>query len=147
MNTHCNCLPRILTICWAKSTAINHNYSSLIHQAKGGYIIIELNRQCCLLKLDWNITHDIAKISYPEVEASKVILPKSKTFDSLRFNKRGYPVTIFCVHLVIDQPQTGASGGVRQGRRHQGGGIHGGAHRAEHGTISGWCSVVYIRKS
>ncbi len=28
---------------------------------------------------------------------------------------------------------------------HQGGGIHGGAHRAEHGTISGWCSVVYIR--
>jgi hypothetical protein len=28
----------------------------------------------------------------------------------------------------------------------QGGGIHGGALRAEHGTISGWCSVVYIWK-
>ncbi len=28
----------------------------------------------------------------------------------------------------------------------QGGGIHGVAPRAEHGTISGWCSVVYIRK-
>jgi hypothetical protein len=25
---------------------------------------------------------------------------------------------VFCVHLVIDQPQTGASGVVRQGRRH-----------------------------
>ncbi len=30
--------------------------------------------------------------------------------------------------------------------REQGGGIHGGALRAEHGTISGWCSVVYIWK-
>jgi hypothetical protein len=27
-------------------------------------------------------------------------------------------MTVFCVHLVINQPQTGASGVVRQGRRH-----------------------------
>jgi hypothetical protein len=27
-------------------------------------------------------------------------------------------MTVFCVNLVIDQPQTGASGVVRQGRRH-----------------------------
>jgi hypothetical protein len=27
-------------------------------------------------------------------------------------------MTVFCVHLIIDQPQTGASGVVCQGRRH-----------------------------
>ncbi len=33
-----------------------------------------------------------------------------------------------------------------QGHMYQGGGIHGGALRAEHGTISGWCYVVNIWK-
>jgi hypothetical protein len=40
----------------------------------------------------------------------------------------------------------GEEGAVEGEGEGQGGGIHGGALRAEHGTISGWCSVVYIWK-
>ncbi len=49
--------------------------------------------------------------SKPDIERMG-LLQDYQSMPSLR------DVTVFCVHLVIDQTQTGASGLVRQGRRH-----------------------------
>ncbi len=52
----------------------------------------------------------------------------------------------FCFNSMANQSHHPAQAIQAQYTFHQGGGIHGGAHSAEYGTISGWCSVVYVWK-